>query len=866
MGNERTSEGKHKPLCRVSPAHWPRGRRSINAALAARETSMRRLTQVLAVLLVGFGLAGAASWTYTSKGGWYAGDTIGGNWVLANGPLYAKGGIGAIITNTSWTDTIRQFDLVGWDSTPITVLTKAVIGDFDAKVMTVADSLHNDYLDTLPRGDQQTTQYDTATIAAFRIRARLSRGAGPGANDTIGFILVGHLRNGGPIRMTVKVKSAATLDTILPDLFSRVESIYARGTATTDSLVVTAYSIAGATRGAGYTYAYGPESYAGIAMYTIYPRERGFIRWEGPGKVRVNGTTSTVLNGYFLIPSTTVGTCSTSQYLQFLTIGTVLEYSPYDSTAYAWLHRDYSVPWFWWGNVWLFDNVYPDSLHSIYVHNLTGDTVAARVFDLRGSGTSGTGYIGLSGDSGICVPLFDGVAADTARLQKLANLTRAAQNCSTYTNEMGAADSGYALGLAGADSAYALGLAGADSAYALSLAAADSAYTNSMGAADSGYTDAQVSAMGAADSGYALGLAGADSAYALGLAGADSAYALGLAGADSAYALGLAGADSAYALSLAAADSGYTDAQVGAMGAADSGYALGLAAADSAYALGLAGVDSAYVLGLAAADSAYALSLAAADSGYTDAQVGAMGAADSGYALSLAAADSAYALGLAAADSAYALGLAGADSAYALGLAGADSAYALGLAAADSGYMEASAAADSGYTDGKAWTSWEYQITPAAFALGASNQPSIVQTRFATPPFEQISADFDATAPETAYFRFKVPSYMTGTCDSVYFDIEWTANSASGNSVLWSGSTIGRTNGENLNVAYTGTAQVLDAHAGTAYYLNQTSIAIKHVISANDYVECLISRVANDMTDDLAADAEIVMVRIRFSP
>ena len=726
MGNERTSEGKHKPLCRVSPAHWPRGRRSINAALAARETSMRRLTQVLAVLLVGFGLAGAASWTYTSKGGWYAGDTIGGNWVLANGPLYAKGGIGAIITNTSWTDTIRQFDLVGWDSTPITVLTKAVIGDSDAKVMTVADSLHNDYLDTLPRGDQQTTQYDTATIAAFRIRARLSRGAGPGANDTIGFILVGHLRNGGPIRMTVKVKSTDALDTILPDLFSRVESIYARGTATTDSLVVTAYSIAGATRGAGYTYAYGPESYAGIAMYTIYPRERGFIRWEGPGKVRVNGTTSTVLNGYFLIPSTTVGTCSTSQYLQFLTIGTVLEYSPYDSTAYAWLHRDYSVPWFWWGNVWLFDNVYPDSLHSIYVHNLTGDTVAARVFDLRSSGTSGTAYIGLSGDSGICVPLFDGVAADTARLQKLANLTRAAQNCSTYTNEMGAAD--------------------------------------------------------------------------------------------------------------------------------------------SAYALGLAGVDSAYVLGLAAADSAYALSLAAADSGYTDAQVGAMGAADSGYALSLAAADSAYALGLAAADSAYALGLAGADSAYALGLAGADSAYALGLAAADSGYMEASAAADSGYTDGKAWTSWEYQITPAAFALGASNQPSIVQTRFATPPFEQISADFDATAPETAYFRFKVPSYMTGTCDSVYFDIEWTANSASGNSVLWSGSTIGRTNGENLNVAYTGTAQVLDAHAGTAYYLNQTSIAIKHVISANDYVECLISRVANDMTDDLAADAEIVMVRIRFSP
>ena len=796
MGNERTSEGKHKPLCRVSPAHWPRGRRSINAALAARETSMRRLTQVLAVLLVGFGLAGAASWTYTSKGGWYAGDTIGGNWVLANGPLYAKGGIGAIITNTSWTDTIRQFDLVGWDSTPITVLTKAVIGDSDAKVMTVADSLHNDYLDTLPRGDQQTTQYDTATIAAFRIRARLSRGAGPGANDTIGFILVGHLRNGGPIRMTVKVKSAATLDTILPDLFSRVESIYARGTATTDSLVVTAYSIAGATRGAGYTYAYGPESYAGIAMYTIYPRERGFIRWEGPGKVRVNGTTSTVLNGYFLIPSTTVGTCSTSQYLQFLTIGTVLEYSPYDSTAYAWLHRDYSVPWFWWGNVWLFDNVYPDSLHSIYVHNLTGDTVAARVFDLRSSGTSGTAYIGLSGDSGICVPLFDGVADDTARLQKLANLTRAAQNCSTYTNEMGAADSGYALSLAGADSAYALGLAGADSAYALSLAAADSAYTNSMGAADSGYTDAQV----------------------------------------------------------------------GAMGAADSGYALGLAGADSAYALGLAGVDSAYVLGLAAADSAYALSLAAADSGYTDAQVGAMGAADSGYALSLAAADSAYALGLAAADSAYALGLAGADSAYALGLAGADSAYALGLAAADSGYTEASAAADSGYTDGKAWTSWEYQITPAAFALGASNQPSIVQTRFATPPFEQISADFDATAPETAYFRFKVPSYMTGTCDSVYFDIEWTANSASGNSVLWSGSTIGRTNGENLNVAYTGTAQVLDAHAGTAYYLNQTSIAIKHVISANDYVECLISRVANDMTDDLAADAEIVMVRIRFSP
>jgi hypothetical protein len=263
-------------------------------------------------------------------------------WVTVNKGLVAKGGIGMRVTYTGaiiGSAVIPQWSLVGWDSTPIVVVTRALIGDTLDQRMTVADSLHSTVLDTLPRYGASVTQYDTSKIASFYLRIRVT--AADGTNDTVGVIVRGKDQNGISQRITFKFKQTGTLDTTLLQLFSHVDSLWATGKAAGDSVAVWAYTNGPAVvTGTGYATATGPESYAGVAQTALTTRTRGIVNWEGPSKVLIDGTASSVRPSYWILPATVAGKCSTSRAKPDLTIGKVWDRGNIDGTYNAWLHID----------------------------------------------------------------------------------------------------------------------------------------------------------------------------------------------------------------------------------------------------------------------------------------------------------------------------------------------------------------------------------------------------------------------------------------------------------------------------------------------------------------------------------------------
>lgn len=263
-------------------------------------------------------------------------------WLTVNNGLVAKGGVGMRVTYTGATlgaAVIPQWSLVGWDSTPIVVVTRALIGDTLNQRMTVADSLHSTVLDTLPSYGASTTQYDTSKIASFRLRVRVT--AADGTNDTVGVIVRGKDAGGISQRITFKFKQTGTLDTTLLQSFSYVDSIWATGKAAGDSVAVWAYvNGPGVVTGTGYATATGPESYAGVAQTAMTSRTRGIVNWEGPTKVLINGTLSSVRPGYWLLPATVAGKCSTAQNKPNLCIGKVWDRGNINGTYDAWLHLD----------------------------------------------------------------------------------------------------------------------------------------------------------------------------------------------------------------------------------------------------------------------------------------------------------------------------------------------------------------------------------------------------------------------------------------------------------------------------------------------------------------------------------------------
>ena len=256
-------------------------------------------------------------------------------YLFSSHTVSAEGGIGVPCINMS-ASANTKYSLVGYDSTPITVVTRVRKDNVDVSAVTVADSLHSVVLDTLPLNGASTTQYDVNKIASFKLRVRFT--AADATNDTWAIYVYGKDQSGIGTKTTLKKKTTATLDTVTDNYFSYIDSIRVTTKATGDSVAVWAYPNGiGVVTGTGYTATLGPEGAVGIAQTAMAGRTRGLVVFNGPSPVLVNGTTSTVVPGYWLVPAGVAGKCSTAQTKPDVAIGRVNGYLTADGTVDAFI-------------------------------------------------------------------------------------------------------------------------------------------------------------------------------------------------------------------------------------------------------------------------------------------------------------------------------------------------------------------------------------------------------------------------------------------------------------------------------------------------------------------------------------------------
>lgn len=127
-------------------------------------------------------------------------------------------------------------------------------------------------------------------------------------------------------------------------------------------------------------------------------------------------------------------------------------------------------------------------------------------------------------------------------------------------------------------------------------------------------------------------------------------------------------------------------------------------------------------------------------------------------------------------------------------------------------------------------------------------------------------ADFDPTSDEFMQWQVPMPSdYGGGTITAVFY---WLADSASGNSVVWG--LQGRSYGDSdaIDQAW-GVAQTVTDANNAQNDLNITaataSITLAGTPAASELVVFRAYRDADNGSDNLAADARLIAVRITFT-
>ena len=297
---------------------------------------MRKTSGLLAILVLMAALAAPVA----AQQNLYKQDVVSADsglfrYLFSSHTVSAEGGIGVPCINMS-ASANTKYSLVGYDSTPITVVTRVRKDNVDVSAVTVADSLHSVVLDTLPLNGASTTQYDVNKIASFKLRVRFT--AADATNDTWAIYVYGKDQSGIGTKTTLKKKTAATLDTVTDNYFSYIDSIRVTTKATGDSVAVWAYPNGiGVVTGTGYTSTLGPEGAVGIAQTAMAGRTRGLVVFNGPSPVLVNGTTSTVVPGYWLVPAGVAGKCSTAQTKPNVAVGRVTGYLTVDGTVGAFI-------------------------------------------------------------------------------------------------------------------------------------------------------------------------------------------------------------------------------------------------------------------------------------------------------------------------------------------------------------------------------------------------------------------------------------------------------------------------------------------------------------------------------------------------
>ena len=189
------------------------------------------------------------------------------------------------------------------------------------------------------------------------------------------------------------------------------------------------------------------------------------------------------------------------------------------------------------------------------------------------------------------------------------------------------------------------------------------------------------------------------------------------------------------------------------------------------------------------------------------------------------------------------------------------STYAQAVAAADSAYAQSAAAACSSLTAG--W--FVHIVRPGAF-LYPTNGPADYQLVEGTNLIYDV-ADFDASTEESAYCTVNAPhSYAGGVVDidTLYVTIGWMAASASTEDVVWGISASAWAATEAVDAAYTVRDTVHSANNGTGQ-VNYVTKALSLGMATNQFLPFKIVREAGEAADDLAADARLLGVSLRFN-
>lgn len=143
-----------------------------------------------------------------------------------------------------------------------------------------------------------------------------------------------------------------------------------------------------------------------------------------------------------------------------------------------------------------------------------------------------------------------------------------------------------------------------------------------------------------------------------------------------------------------------------------------------------------------------------------------------------------------------------------------------------------------------------------------------VQGTESNPKKHMIVAQFDAATDEHLWWTFRMPSnYLSGGTVKLL----WMANTASGNSVVWGASIAAITPADTdtpvEHAAASPTTATTAANATEARRLVETSIALSSLdsVASGDLVSLLIYRDADNGSDTLAADAELITAAFEYT-
>lgn len=159
-------------------------------------------------------------------------------------------------------------------------------------------------------------------------------------------------------------------------------------------------------------------------------------------------------------------------------------------------------------------------------------------------------------------------------------------------------------------------------------------------------------------------------------------------------------------------------------------------------------------------------------------------------------------------------------------------------------------------------------VLPDGSTNNAAPQLTRIKGSESAPAKHIMVAAFDAATDEHLWFQFRMPSdYASGGAVKLL----WMTNTASGNSVVW-GTRIGAitpadadTPVEHAEAAASTTTTA--GNATEARRLIETAITLANLdsVAAGDLVALLVYRDADNGSDTLAADAELIAVVLEYT-